>query len=62
MAKCVICGVNPREIPDRNAQGRPIKKICRRCHANRLLGDLLRIRLLASPDPDAVNSTEDHED
>lgn len=37
---CILCGKNPAELPDRNAPGRPIKKICRECHAERLRRDL----------------------
>ena len=38
--KCNICGVNPREVPDREVMGRPTKKICRRCHLALLRGDI----------------------
>jgi hypothetical protein len=41
--RCIVCGVGPREVPDREAMGKPIKKVCRPCHGMRLLGDLHRI-------------------
>lgn len=40
---CVVCHKNPREVPDRERMGRPIKRVCRKCHALRLAGDLQRI-------------------
>ncbi len=45
MAKrlCIVCRENPAEVPDRNAMGRPVKKVCRRCHRDRLTEDLKRI-------------------
>jgi hypothetical protein len=45
MAKrpCIICRKNPAELPDRNVMGRPIKRVCRECHADRLRGDMKRI-------------------
>lgn len=41
--KCIVCGVGPREVPDRNVMGRLVHKVCRQCHRKRLLGDLDRI-------------------
>jgi cytochrome c553 len=41
--KCVVCGVGPREIPDRENPGRLQLKVCRKCHQKRLAGDLRRI-------------------
>ena len=38
--KCILCGVGPREVPDRERMGRPIKRVCRSCHAARLRSDL----------------------
>ena len=39
--RCVICGVGPREVPDRERMGgKPYKRICCQCHGKRLLGDL----------------------
>lgn len=43
---CRICRERPAEVPDRNVQGRPIKRVCRQCHAERLRGDLV-LALLA---------------
>jgi hypothetical protein len=40
---CIICREKPAEVPDRNQMGRPIKRVCRECHAARLRGDLKRI-------------------
>lgn len=41
--RCVICGIGPREVPDRERMGRPVKMVCRKCHGQRLLGDLRTI-------------------
>lgn len=43
---CIICGTNPATIPDRNVPGRPIKRICSRCHGLRLAGDFVEIARL----------------
>ncbi len=40
---CIICRERPAELPDRNAMGWPIKKVCRECHRDRLRDDLRRI-------------------
>ena len=42
---CIICRKRKAELPDRNYQGigRPIKKICKECHSERLKGDLVGI-------------------
>jgi len=40
---CVICKENPAEVPDRYRMGRPIKRVCKPCHADRLREDMLRI-------------------
>jgi len=46
---CIICNTRPREVPDRNCMpGRPIKKVCRECHTERIRGDLRRILDLAA--------------
>lgn len=42
MKKCEICGINKAEVPDRDRPGRPIKRICRTCHAERLRKDWVR--------------------
>ncbi len=41
MAKklCEVCRVNPATVPDRERMGRPIKRVCSECHADRLRGD-----------------------
>jgi hypothetical protein len=38
--KCVICHEREARVPDRDRPGRPIKRVCRECHAERLIGDL----------------------
>ena len=40
MKLCIICRQRPAEVPDREVMGRPIKKICKQCHAKRLQNDL----------------------
>lgn len=41
MAKlCEICRINKAELPDRERMGRPIKRVCRECHSERLRDDL----------------------
>lgn len=40
---CKLCRLRPAAVPDRNIMGRPIKKICRECHAARICGDLARV-------------------
>lgn len=40
MKLCIMCNKNKATIPDRNVQGRPIKKICNSCHAQRLSNDI----------------------
>jgi hypothetical protein len=37
---CELCGLRRAELPDRNRMGRPIKRLCRECHAERLVGDM----------------------
>ena len=47
MTDCIICRKNPAEVPDREQMGRPIKRVCKKCHAARLTGDLkyiMRVR------------------
>jgi len=45
MKKCIICGINKAEVPDRSYQGigRPIKKVCGKCHGERLKEDMQMI-------------------
>lgn len=40
---CIICRKQPALVPDRERMGRPIKRICRECHAARLAGDVRKI-------------------
>jgi pimeloyl-ACP methyl ester carboxylesterase len=40
MSKCIVCHEREARVPDRNRPGRPIKRVCRECHAARLTGDL----------------------
>ena len=37
---CIVCKIRPAAIPDRERMGRPINRVCRECHADRLRGDL----------------------
>lgn len=41
--RCELCRRRPAAVPDRYRMGRPIKRICRQCHAGRLRGDLAGI-------------------
>lgn len=43
--KCIVCDERAPEVPDRERMGRPIKRVCRSCHRDRLLSDLRRIEL-----------------
>lgn len=38
--KCVLCMRRPAEVPDRERQGRLVKRLCRDCAAKRLAGDI----------------------
>ena len=40
---CIVCRKYPPEVPDRDSMSK-LKKVCGRCHAKRLLGDLDRIQ------------------
>ena len=40
---CEVCKQNPATVPDRERMGRPIKRICKSCHGNRLEGDIRAI-------------------
>ena len=42
-ASCIVCHEREAVLPDRNNPGRPVKRICRQCHADRLIGDLKAI-------------------
>lgn len=37
---CVLCKQREAKVPDREREGRPIKRLCRECHAARLAGDM----------------------
>ena len=43
---CVVCNKRPAAVPDRNQMGRPILRVCRECHAERLRGDLAYVMKL----------------
>jgi hypothetical protein len=43
MSKCVVCHERKAEVPDRERMGRPINRVCRQCHAERLRGDVAKI-------------------
>ena len=43
MSLCRQCKTNKAVFPDRNAMGRPLKRICRDCHRKDLLNDLQHI-------------------
>lgn len=43
MTVCVVCKQRPAAVPDRERMGRPIKRVCRECHAARLRGDLQEV-------------------
>lgn len=47
---CELCGKEPAAVPDRERMGRPINRICSRCHGQRLRGDLSRIVRQVAPD------------
>lgn len=40
MKMCEICRKEPAAVPDRERMGRPVKRVCKACHAARLRGDL----------------------
>lgn len=40
---CERCGNYPAIVPDRNKPGRPINRICQRCHSIELGNDLKEI-------------------
>lgn len=41
--RCIVCGVGPREVPDREALSHRVLKVCRPCHGKRLMGDLREV-------------------
>ena len=40
---CEICKEQPATVPDRERMGRLINRVCRKCHAARLRGDVLAV-------------------
>lgn len=53
--RCILCKESPAEVPDRDKPfvgGRLVKRVCRKCHARRLLADL-RLRYVANMDASA---------
>jgi hypothetical protein len=40
---CMVCHTRPAEVPDREAMGRPIKKVCGQCHGGRLALDVVAV-------------------
>lgn len=56
MSICIICREHPAEVPDRNSQSlRPVKRVCRACHAARLRSDLKHIVAENSPQRQPFN-------
>jgi len=43
MSLCVICRSRKATVPDRERMGRPVKRVCRECHTERLRRDLARV-------------------
>ena len=43
MSLCVVCHERKADVPDRERMGRPIKRVCLKCHHARLVGDVERI-------------------
>ena len=48
---CEICKENPATVPDRERVGRPINRVCSRCHGLRLKGNLDEIMRLRKKEP-----------
>lgn len=40
---CIVCREREAAVPDRNAGGRPTRKVCLECHADRLRGDIVQV-------------------
>ena len=40
---CTHCGNYPATLPDRNIQGRPIKRICENCYRVNLSNDFISV-------------------
>lgn len=43
MSQCIVCHQRRAEIPDRHRPGKAIKRLCKACHARRLIEDMQRI-------------------
>jgi len=43
MKICTICHKRPTQVPNRNIPGRPIKRICQKCHEEQLRKDLQNV-------------------
>ena len=43
MPKCIICNINEATIPDRNEPWSNRKKVCQKCHSERLKNDFVDI-------------------
>ena len=46
MSICIVCGIEKAIIPDRERMGRPIKRLCLKCHRQRLKEDIQMIMAL----------------
>ena len=55
--KCILCHVNEAAVPDRERMGRPIKRVCRECHADRLQEDWIAIMARRKKDETTKLST-----
>lgn len=52
MRACIVCRIRKPAVPDRNVDGRPIKRLCLECHQGRLKGDIEVILRGATKYPD----------
>lgn len=43
MSLCIVCRERKAVVPDRERMGRPIARVCRECHAERLRDDMRKI-------------------
>lgn len=56
---CIVCHVNPAEIPDRNRMGSPLKRICKKCHVERLKQDFENIVVLENRKRNRIGGKDD---
>ena len=56
---CLLCKKNHAQVPDRNMMGRPIKRLCRECHRERLREDLEYIKKLRERCKKMIRSDEE---